>query len=226
LTAAGDGYLQYVDQDALVAIATHENLVIRLERRPGHYVIMGTTLALGWPEARWTPELEARLRAAFVLGSQRTDAQDIEFSIHQLVEMAVRALSPGINDPFTAMTCVDWLGSALHRMAQRRMPSIERRDEHDRLRLVVREVTFEEIVDSAFNQIRQGARTNVAVTIRLLETITTVAPVALRPEDRAALYRHAEMIVRGAREAVPEWADRNAVEERFAQACRALRVQE
>ncbi len=221
--AAEDGYLQFVDADALMALATQEKMLFRLERRPGQYVVMGCPLVTAWPGNRVTEPLAARLNAVFILGHQRTAAQDIEFAIHQIVEIAVRALSPGINDPFTAITCVDRLGSALRRLAQREMPSPNRFDEEDRLRVIVPAVTFPEIVNAAFNQIRQYARSSAAVTLRLLESIAVIAGAAGRPEDRAALHRHAEMIVRGAREGLPEVSDRQEVEERYQVAVRALR---
>jgi uncharacterized membrane protein len=85
-------------------------------------------------------------------------------------------------------------------------------------------ITFAEIVDAAFNQIRQYARSSAAVTIRLLETIAVIAEAVHRPEDRAALRRHAEMIVRGAREGLPEGEDRRAVEDRFEMTVGALQA--
>jgi uncharacterized membrane protein len=163
-----------------------------------------------------------RVNTAFVLGSQRTPSQDVEFSVDQLVEIAARALSPGVNDPFTAITCIDRLGSALCRLAQREIPSAHRFDDDGRLRVVAPPVTFSRIADAAFDQIRRHGRPSAAIAIRLLDTIGVVAGAARRPEDRAALRRHAEMIVRGAREAVPEEEDRQAVERRYFAVSRTL----
>ena len=106
-----------------MGLASEEDLLLRLERRPGHYVDEGGALMMVWPGHRVTEALVGKMNDAFVLGNQRTAAQDIEFSFQQLVEIAVRALSPGINDPFTAIACVDRLGSALCRLARRDMPS-------------------------------------------------------------------------------------------------------
>ncbi len=213
--AGGDGYLQHIDGDALMTLATQADVLMRLERRSGQYVVSGRPLVMVWPGNQVTDHFAAQVNEAFALGNQRTSAQDVEFAIHQLVEIAVRALSPGINDPFTAVACVDRLGSALCRLAQRKMPSPYRHDEQHRLRVVVAPITFTEIVDTSFNQIRQYARPSAAVTIRLLEAIAVIAEAAHRPEDLAALRRHAEMIVRGAREGLPEGEDRRAVEDRF-----------
>lgn len=222
VAADGDGYVQGIDADALMTLATQEDVLLRVERRPGQYVVTGRPLVMVWPGDRVPEELAVRVNSAFALGNQRTSAQDLEFAVHQLVEIAVRALSPGINDPFTAVACVDRLGSALCRLAQRDMPSPYRFDEQHRLRVVAAPVSFPGMVDAAFNQIRQSARSNAAVTIRLLETIAVIAGAAYRPQDRAALRRHAEMIARGAREGLPEVEDRHTVEERFETTIRAL----
>lgn len=221
--ALEDGYLQLIDADALMALADHEDLLLRLERRPGHYLVKGQAIVMVWPGERVTEALVGQLNGAFVLGNQRTATQDVEFSFLQLVEIAVRALSPGINDPFTAIACVDRLGSALCRLARRDMPSPLRFDAHGRLRLVAPGATFAGIVNTAFNQIRQSARSNPAVTIRMLDTIAQIAGHVQHPQDAACLQRHADMIVRGAREAVPEAEDRLAVEQSFTAVILALR---
>jgi len=218
-----DGYLQFIDGDGLIELAEQENIVIRLARQPGHYMVAGCPLAMVWPENRLSDTLKDQIHTAFALGNQRTPGQDIEFSVNQLVEIAVRALSPGVNDPFTAVSCVDRLGSALCRLAQRELPSQYRHDEQDQLRLIAPVVTFAEITDAAFNQIRQYGRSSVAVTIRMLETISVIAEFAHRPEERAALFRHAEMIARGAREGLPEVEDRGVVEAAYQAACLACR---
>lgn len=135
-------------------------------------------------------------------------------SFDQLVEMAVRALSPGINDPFTAIACVDHLGAALCRLAARDMPNPYFYDDEQKLRLLGPERSFEEILDAAFNQIRQYSISSASVTIRLLDTIGVILKFVDRPEDREALFRHADMVVCGAREGLPEIEDRQQVEAR------------
>jgi len=218
-----DGYLQLIDADALMALAVEEDLLLRLERRPGHYLVKGRAMALVWPGYRVTESLVDKMNEAFVLGNQRTAEQDVEFSFQQLVEIAVRALSPGINDPFTAIACVDRLGSGLCQLAQREMPSAHRFDGDGRLRLVAPGPTFAGVVDTAFNQIRQSARSNPAVAIRMLAAIAQIAGHVHRAPDAACLQRHARMVVRGAREAVPEPGDQLAIEMAFMAATQALR---
>jgi uncharacterized membrane protein len=218
--AYADGYLQFIDAQALFEIAEEEDLIVRLEQRPGNYVVASCPLVLIWPGSRVTNRLTERLHPLFVLAHQRTSGQDLEFGVNQLVEIAVRALSPGTNDPFTAITCVDRLGSALCRLASRDMPSPYRHDCQNQLRVIASADTFPAFVNAAFNQIRQYGRSSAAVTIRLLETIAVVVKFTHRPEDRATLLRHAEMITRGAAESLHEDQDRRSVEER----CQAVRM--
>jgi uncharacterized membrane protein len=183
----------------------------------------GQPLLQASPGSRVTDEIQARANDAFVAGNQRTSSQDVEFAIHQLVEIAVRALSPGVNDPFTASTCIDRLGSALCRLAARRMTTPNGVDESGQVRVIVIPVTFEQIVDAAFDQIRQYARSAVDVTIRLLDTIAVIAASAT-PDGpaRAALEHQADLIIVAARAALRESADLPAVEDRYRAARDAL----
>lgn len=210
-----DGYLQFIDADALMALATQANIVLQLELRPGHYVVAGRPLVRVWPGNRTVEGLAERIAAAFAFGSQRTPGQDVEFAIDQLVEIAVRALSPGINDPFTAISCVDRLGSALCRVARREIPSPYRHDDQGQLRVVAPAVTFAEIADAAFKQIRHHARSSATVTLHLLKTIGVIAQFTCRPDDRAALRQHAENIAHGACKGLLEDDEQRAVEARY-----------
>jgi len=222
VAATGDGYLQLIDADALMKIASTEDLVLRLDQRPGQYVIEGHALAVVWPPERLSDEIVERIGAAFVLGNQRTSVQDLQFGIDQLVEIAVRALSPGINDPFTAITCVNRLGSTLSRLARQMTPMSHRLDAEGKLRVVTNPPTFADFVDAAFNMIRHYGRDSAAVTQCVLENIALVGESAQRPDQRAALLRHAEMVARGAEQGLPEVSDRVAVADRFDQVRRAL----
>lgn len=207
----GDGYVQIVDPDALFDLALREDLLVRLERRPGDYLMTGTVIATVWPAERATTAVADVVRGAFVLGSERTGAQDVEYSIHQLVEIALRALSPGVNDPFTALTCVDRLGSGLRRLAGRRIPTRERRDEGGRVRVIAEPRSFADTLEAAFAEIRMAASGSRMVGIRILEALASVADAAHRPEDVDALRRHADLVARGA--VLRDGEDRRRVEE-------------
>ncbi len=214
--AARDGYLQATDQEGLLELAKNHDLLIRLEQRPGDYVIRDSVLARVLPaEEEKAGEWQKAVQEACILGRKRTQEQDIEFLLHELVEIGVRALSPGINDPYTAITCIDRIGSALAAIAGLAMPSPLRCDAEGRLRLVVRPWTYEGLVDSCFNQLRQFGLGYVAVTIRLLETIDAVIPFTRDEAQRAPLLRQAGMIDRGAGAAFPEEFDRKEIHARY-----------
>lgn len=220
--AHGSGYLQAVDSEELMSLASRKDLVLQLLEAPGSFVIEGGALARAWPAGRLDNGTIGSIRAAFILGKGRTPTQDPEYAVHSLVEIGVRALSPGINDPFTAMTCLDWLGAALSGLAGREIPSRYRYDDQGRLRVIVDGADFEAVADAAFNQIRQYGRGSVSVLLRLLDTIAAVAGHLRRPEDRASLRLHADKALRDAREALVNELDLREVEERHGTALRLL----
>lgn len=215
------GYLQSIDNDRLMALAVENDLQFLLPCRPGDFMIEGQKLIYVKPET--DENTTGKVQSCFIFGDERTHLQDIQFTIHQLVEVAVRALSPSTNDPITAINCIERLAAALCQLARRSMPSAYRQDDHGQLRiLVARPVRFDEAVDGAFNLIRQHARSSAAVTLRLLEAIIWIAEHVQREEDRAALFNQAVMIERGSHDGIPEERDRQEVQERFRQAVVAL----
>ena len=216
------GYLQAVDGEALMRIAVEDNLLVHLGYRPGHFITEGSILVTVWPGDKVDEALSQKVNALFIVGSERTLEQDVEFAISQLVEIAVRALSPGINDPITAITCIDWLGAMLCRLAKRRMPSSHRFDDQNRLRLIVKTFAFEGMVDAAFNMIRQNAYAHAAVSIHLVETIATIAAQNPSETNRQALRRHATMTARGFRASQSAEGDRKDFDSRYEAALRAL----
>jgi uncharacterized membrane protein len=217
-----DDIPQNFDHEGLLKLAVEQDLLLRLEYRPGNFVTEGNALALSWPGEHLDEELAKRINSAFIVGTQRLQMQDVEFAINQLVEIAVRALSPGVNDPFTAMACLDRLGAALSNLAERSIPSAYHYDDNNKLRLIGQPVTFAGVVDAAFNQIRQYGRSSVAVTIRLLETITVIAAHTRTEDERTALQRQATMIGHGASNGVPEAMDRQNIEAQYQLALKVL----
>ena len=129
--------------------------------------------------------------------------------------MAIRALSPGINDPYTAISCIDRLGSALCFLCGREFPSPYRYDDDGNLRVLLKPVTFTGILNAAFDQIRQYGRQSVAVTIRLLETLAMIAAQARTHEQREAVLRQADMIRRSSRASLHEENDIEDVMHRY-----------
>lgn len=220
--AERSGYLQAVDNDGLMRIAVEENLLIHLGYRPGNFITRGNVLVTVWPGEAVDDKLSQKINDVFILGSERTLEQDVEYAISQLVEIAVRALSPGINDPVTANICIDWLGAILCQLANRKMPASHRYDEQSRLRVICKPFTFEGMADASFNMIRQNSQSVAAVSIHLLETIATVAGQTHRKADRDALMRHALMVVRGCKDRLSAKDDRDDLQERYETVLKAL----
>lgn len=129
------GYLQGVADERLLRVATEHDLVIRLIRRPGEFVAPDAPLLEFLSPVTSGEELREKLDAAFVVGHHQTPHQDGLYSVQQLVEIAAHALSPGINEPFTAITCLDWLGTCLRGVASKDEALALRRDEKHRLRV-------------------------------------------------------------------------------------------
>jgi uncharacterized membrane protein len=211
------GYIQVVDVVALTKLAREHDLVIRLDRRPGRFVVPQSPFAYAAPAARVSDDVTAAISAAVVTGARRTSQDDIEFPIRQLVEIAVRALSPAINDPFTASTCVDQVGAGLCLLADRRFPSPSLEDEGGVLRVVHADpITFERLVSAAFEQIRQAASLHTAVYLHLLEALTRLARCVRDPERMEVVRREAGLVREAAEGRVVQAADRKVVEHRFA----------
>ncbi len=204
------GYVQGIDAEALFALARESDVVIRLTSAPGEFVLEGSPVAATAGRAP-DEELVARIQAAWTVGRNRTMHQDASYGVRQIVDVALKALSPGINDTTTAINCVDYLGAILARLADRRMGPWERRDE-GRVRLIVRRKTFSDFLDGAFDQIRQNAEANVAVLLRMLGVLETVASRTANPERRSALDRHADWILEAAERRVPAAHDRIAIQ--------------
>lgn len=221
--AGRGGHLQRVEIEELLEEATAADLLVRLERRPGQYVQWDDVVIRAWPRSRVDEELSARIRATFTVGSQRSFTQDARFAVEQLVEVACRALSPGINDPFTAMQCVDRLGEALSLLGTRALPPPFDRDEDGNVRVVRYGERFEEYLDLAFNQIRQYSERSLDVMLRMLEAMARVARHLQRPEDLKALEEHARLVYAQAVAACGDaQRDRRDVEARFAVLAEAL----
>jgi uncharacterized membrane protein len=194
VVSPGTGYLQGIEEEQLMRLAKRYDLVMKLEKRPGDFVTSHSPLLRIVPSSRMSYQIDHRLRACFSIGRHRTPHQDVLYVVQQLVEIAVHALSPGINEPFTALTCIDWLGASLRSMAERELPTSLRQDDEGRLRLIACRRNFEEMVHAAFDQIRLYGASNPDVMMSLLRVIADIAPVLRSETDRLSLRRHAQLI--------------------------------
>ena len=205
--APRSGYLQYIQHDTLVTIATEIDAVIHVRYRPGHFIIQGTEYATVWPPEA-ASQVARELSRAHVTGPYRTLAQDVSFGIDQLVEICIRALSSAINDTFTALTCVDWIGDSLTKVTGRWQPTRVYRDAGGAVRVIATEVTWERLVQRAFEKVRQSARGMPAVMIRQLDALARIMERTTVPRDRQVLLDQAAMIERLSAGTVDEPSDR------------------
>ncbi len=228
--APASGYLQFIRHRVLVQFATEADAVIALDYRPGHFLVQGHPFAVVWP-----PEAAARvsdaLGRAHITGPHRTLTQDISFGIDQLVEIAIRALSPAVNDTFTALTCIDWLGESLCKIMRRWRPARVHRDSEGFIRVITAEPSYERLVQRAFEKIRQASQGMPAVMIRQLDALAKImaetsgpgspgpgspgpgspgpgSPGSAGTAQRRVLLDQAAMIQRASERSVPEGADR------------------
>jgi len=214
VAANASGYLQFVGYAQLVEIAARTDSVIRLERRPGHFVVAGSPLATVWPRGA-AGQVAMALAKAHVTGPHRTLMQDPVFAIDQLVEIAIRALSPAVNDTFTALTCIDWLAAGLSRVSSRTLAEGVYRDREGRIRLIETDPSYDRMVNRAFDKVRQSSRGMPAVIIRMIDALSTIENETKSADQRRVLLRQAEAILRSATESVPEPNDCEDIELRY-----------
>lgn len=220
--AQHSGYLQQIDTQRLSAIATQHNLIIKVIHRPGQFVVQRSAIAYVSAKQPLSKALTQHIQKAFSYGNQRKPNYDIEFTLKQLVEIAIRAISPAVNDPFTAIRCIDRLSVSLCHALQKTEQSAYVFDLSGALRLIVNPVTFEQMTKDAFDQIRQYGKSDVVVTLRLLEAIETIAAYARTDKNKRPLRRQAEMIERGSKDGLPEKNDRQEVAQQYQKTLQAL----
>lgn len=215
IKAGSSNYLQVVEHKTLLKLAEKQDLILEILYRPGDFIIRDSTIMLVWPPHQIDDALHNKLYNNVILGVHQTLTQNAEYGIKQLVEIAVRALSPGINDPFTAVNCIDRLAAILCQVAGKQFPSSRHCDEKGKLRVVLKTTTFEGYVDTAFNQIRQNSESSPAVMIKLMEAINRITNHLVLPEQYRILRNHAEMIKNTGRNNLKEQQDQQDLQSQY-----------
>jgi len=211
VSALQTGYIQEIDTAELLAIAGKHGMVIRMERAIGEFLIEGTPIVSAIGTNPLDEKVARRLAWACTVGPQRTVDQDAAFGIRQLVDVAMKALSPGINDTTTAVMCVDYLAAILFQLAGRRIESRYRTKDGE-LRLLTRGPTFTGLVGEAYDQIRQNAGGNVAVLARLLWSLETLADRTSMATRRRVLLEHARALEELGHRSIPAPSDRQYID--------------
>lgn len=213
--ANGSGYVQHIDEARLLRTAVASDLLLRLEYRPGDFVVAGRPLVLACPNERVNESAVKDIRGAFVWGRQRSQRQDIRFLADELVEISARALSPSTNDPFTAITCMNWLGSALSNLTRRKLPSAYRYDDQQALRIIARPVRFEVFTQEVFESLRPYVETDRNAALHLMKILAEVGCDTENAAHREVLLHCAQSLKRGCDETLPHENDRKELEKRF-----------
>jgi len=194
------GYIRFIDRKRLVALAKAYRVKIQVLRRVGHFVPAGIPLLIVTKGDRLTDEASSGLRGAFDFGPTRTLQQDVEFGVLQIVDIALKAISPAVNDPTTAISCVDQLSRILIRFASREPPEPALYDPPGTLRAIIPWIGFERLLEAAFEQIRLYAKSDVAVSLRLLRALGDIAVTTPDPGYRRMLAERGRQVVAGCSE--------------------------
>ncbi|MGK2870967.1 MAG: DUF2254 domain-containing protein [Alphaproteobacteria bacterium] len=208
------GYIQSVDYGALLRLARGGKTIVKMEHGVGAFVVQNTalvSLALTYPPDQKTI---SAMNGAYSISRHRTTEQDPAFGIRQIVDMALKALSPGVNDTSTAVICVDYLTSILARLAGRPFP-LSHRYEGETLRVIAIVPTFEGLLAEAFDQIRGSAAGNVAVMARMLGAVHAIGSLTTNPRRRQALNEQVQWIAELADRTIEATHDRARIDQRL-----------
>lgn len=210
LYAVSEGYLQAIRLESLIELAAEHDHQIEVRKRPGDFVQEGAELAaVGGDKTDWQDDsrLKSRYQNCFLCGSVRTPRQDIEAGLLELVEAGVRAMSPGVNDPMTAINVIDYLSAFFRHVVRRKWPDEVLQDADGTPRIKVVPVIFPDMLATGFNQLRQNAGGSVVVLTRMLEGLEAIAEVTQDATDREAIDHHAGLVLREAQRSISEESD-------------------
>jgi uncharacterized membrane protein len=176
------GYIQVLDREQVLRVAVTHDLLVRVISHTGDFATRGIALCEVWPAGRLTQEVADGLRTAYAVGTRRAPERDPLLGMDLLAEIAVRALSPGINDPMTAVNCLDFIGDLLVRLAQHQLPRQEVYDEAGRLRVVTSGPDFRTFLERSLLGIAGAGAGHARVVLSLLRLLRDVARLT---QDRA-----------------------------------------
>lgn len=188
ILAVQAGYLQAINYGKIIAEAAKANVVVAMKVHPGNFVIKGTVIAYILP-AQENLSFIRCINSALFIGPNRSLTQDPEFAFSQIVEVGARALSPAVNDPFTAIACIDWLANNILSLSELPETGDAWLDEKGQIRLLELDIKFPRLVRAAFDMIREAAAKDPSVLIRLLQNFSRIGPHFKNNEHRAALMR-------------------------------------
>ncbi|QEG38687.1 DUF2254 domain-containing protein [Roseimaritima ulvae] len=213
--ASCPGYIEFVDSDGLLQLAKQHDLVLKLQQRPGDFVSENNVLLLAAPRDRVDDQMRTQIQGMFYCGAQRTAHQNLRFVLNQLVEVAMRALSPGVNDPFTALNCMDWLQTGLENLASREMPDAHRLDDQQQLRIVAEPDTFDSFACMVFDQLRPYVAADRNASLHMMRMLQAIMLAASDDHQRRLLVRLAGSLRRESKRAFDDVRSRQLLSDSY-----------
>ncbi|WP_416876988.1 DUF2254 domain-containing protein [Litorimonas sp.] len=210
-----EGFIQTLNEDALLNLCSKWDAVAKIEYRPGDFVTKGDILARVWADKELSEDEELDFLDGFATGHSRSAYQNILFLADELVEILARALSPGVNDPFTAINCINWFHSALKQFSKVVEPSPYRYDEQGDLRLIAYPVTFDQFLDTICDQSRAYIATDRNTSIKMMTVLTEIAAVVDTKAYKESVLEQLEKLKTSAEELLPSAVDKAEVRQHY-----------
>ena len=222
--ANGNGYVQAIDTENMLTLASRHDLIVAQCKGVGRFVMQGEVVALVGPAERAQDNVCSHIRGCFILGPHRTIYQDPQYGVLQLSDIAIKALSPAINDPNTAVMALNELSRVLRQIAHKELPRHVLSDKEGKPRIIAEVPTFEHLVAQAFDQIRRYGMADAIIPAKLLDVIAEIAEEADLESERTVLREHLTAIVADADRAIQNPRDRAILNARLIPTMRALQM--
>ncbi len=224
IESSRSGYVQSVNGERLMQLAVDHDLIVVLNLRPGQFMSYGQVVAYAGPrEGELPPELTEAIEQGFLLGNDRSQVQDIDFLFEKLAEIGIRAMSPGVNDPYTAVMCLDRIGAGLSRVVAQELATSNRYDTNGTLRVIARETTtLDGLMSTSFEQLRYYAASDLSVLSHMLHVLTQVTLQTNHPDHRDVLREHIARTQHYIEQIEPQGWDKRNADEAYKNALAAL----
>ncbi|WLD94161.1 DUF2254 domain-containing protein [Alkalihalobacillus sp. AL-G] len=220
--ATTSGYLQMIDLPTLLKKASEEDFIIKIERRIGDYILRGTPLFSFVNREKITEDEQKRYEECFSIGTERTTVQDIEFGLQKLVEISLRAISPAINDPHTAINCINRIGTLLAELGTVSFPKSHQFDKNQQLRIIMDIQSYQELLYKSFYQIRHYGRQDVSVCASTLAVLHGIVEKNKDPSIQKTIWKFTIYFVEGIDESVLLVWDKNFINEKIKRLAKTL----
>ncbi|MGA8164437.1 MAG: DUF2254 domain-containing protein [Waddliaceae bacterium] len=214
ITLNRSGYLQSIDKQSLYDIADKIDMVLKILYRQGDFIFTGSSVVVVYSKKKLNEDIISTIRSKFILGEKRVPLEDLECNLLNLLEMALRALSPGINDLMVANNCINYISESIARLTSRQFPNTRHYNDKNKLLVISKEFSFEAYVSAAFNPLRQYAEDHCSVSIRLMENLIAIAKLAKDKWQKEVIACHFYAIFNAASQKHGNTVDLSAIEKR------------